>query len=156
MELLSPFAQPFWQTVALAVACGGMIGLERQLRGKAAGVRTSILICLGTALYVGLGASLDSAGEGDPTRVIGQVVTGVGFLGAGVMLTREGVVHGVTTAAVIWVLAAIGATIGVGLWPTALAIAAVTLAVLVGVELLETQIKALARGVHSRGEEEGG
>jgi putative Mg2+ transporter-C (MgtC) family protein len=150
MEYLDPLAYPFWQTVGLAVACGGLVGVERQLRGKAAGVRTSILICLGTALFVRLGASVTD-GDADPTRVIGQVVTGVGFLGAGVILAREGVVHGVTTAAVIWVLAAIGAMIGIGHFVAALAVAAVAVAILTGVEFLESQVASLARGVHARG-----
>jgi putative Mg2+ transporter-C (MgtC) family protein len=150
MDYLDPFAPLFWQTTGLAITCGGLVGLERQLRGKVAGVRTSILICLSTALFVHLGASV-AGPEADPARVLGQIVTGVGFLGAGVMLTRDGVVHGVTTAAVIWMLAAIGATIGLGYFAAALALSAVTVAILTGIELLEKRLKALARGVHARG-----
>lgn len=148
MIQLDPFAPLFWKTVGLAVACGAIIGLERQLRGKAAGVRTSCLICLGTATFVHLGVSV-AGPEGDPARVIGQVVTGVGFLGAGVMLTRAGVVHGVTTASVIWMLAAIGATIGAGHFAAAATLSAVTLAILVGIDLLESRLQALTRGVHA-------
>jgi putative Mg2+ transporter-C (MgtC) family protein len=81
------------------------------------------------------------------------VATGIGFLGAGVMFSRQGVVTGVTTAAVIWILAAIGAAIGLGYYDGALALAVVTVAVLVGVELLESSIKALTRGVHRRDED---
>ncbi|MDX8404906.1 MAG: MgtC/SapB family protein [Mariprofundus sp.] len=74
-----------WTAVAVAMACGTTIGFERQLRGKAAGVRTAILISLGTSLFVFMGLHIDSATV-DSSRVLGQVVTGIGFLGAGVML----------------------------------------------------------------------
>ncbi len=135
-DLLAPGSAAFWIRIGLAVLCGGAIGLERQLRGKVAGIRTSVLICLGTSMFVTLGAAL--AGEhADPTRVLGQVVTGIGFLGAGVILAREGRILGVTTAAVIWILAAVGALIGSGYAAAALLITLLTLGVLVGVERLE-------------------
>lgn len=149
MEYFDPFARLFWQTTGLAVVCGAIVGLERQLRGKVAGVRTSILICLSTALFVHLGASVVGS-QADPTRVLGQVVTGVGFLGAGVMLTRNGQVHGVTTAAVIWMLAAIGATIGLGHFLAAMVLSTVTVSLLTGIDFLEGRLQALARGVHAR------
>src|SRR5215212_10903261 len=107
---LDPQTSEFWLRLGTSVVCGGIVGLERQLRGKAAGIRTSILICLGTAVFVGLGASF-SGERVDPTRVLGQVVSGIGFLGGGVILAREGAVVGVTSAAVIWVLAALGSLI---------------------------------------------
>ena len=146
-ELLDPFAPEFWIRVVAAVGCGALVGLERQLRGKPAGIRTSSLICLGTHLFVLLGSTF--AGEtGDPTRVLGQVVSGIGFLGAGVILTREGLVIGVTSAAVIWVLAAVGALIGLGYVEAAVAISMTTVVVLVGVESLEKSSRALRQGVH--------
>lgn len=147
LSQLDPLTSAFWVPIAAAVACGGIIGLERQLRGKPAGIRTCILICLGTHFFVLVGASFPSI-NADPTRVIGQVVTGIGFLGAGVILTREGLVVGVTSAAVIWMLAAIGAAIGLGYISAALAVALVTVGVLVGVETLEKSSRALRRGVH--------
>jgi putative Mg2+ transporter-C (MgtC) family protein len=146
---LDPTSAVFWLRVGAAVLCGGALGLERQLRGKPAGIRTSILICLGTMCFVMLGASY-AADHVDPTRVLGQVVTGIGFLGAGVILTREGLVVGVTSAAVIWMLAALGAAIGMGFVGPAIALAGITLAVLVGVERLEATYRSLRRGVHSR------
>ena len=149
MDYFDPMARPFWITVGMAVLCGGIIGLERQLRGKPAGVRTSILICLSTSVFIHLGAAA-SSNSGDPARVLGQLVTGVGFLGAGVMLAREGVVTGVTTAAVIWVLAATGAAIGLGNQLGALALALVTVGVLTGVELLESSVRWLTRGIYRR------
>jgi len=151
MDSFNPLAGEFWLTVGCALVCGGIVGLERQLRGKAAGVRTSTLVCLGTAVFIHLGSGLSGPGS-DPNRVLGQLVTGIGFLGAGVMFSREGVVTGVTTAAVIWVLAAIGAAIGLGLYPGAIALSVVTVGVLVGVESLESSVRRLTRGVHKREE----
>ncbi len=147
MAAFDPFASSFWIPIAVALFCASLVGLERQIRGKPVGVRTSILICLSTSIFVQLGAGFGEAA--DPTRVLGQVVTGVGFLGAGVILSREGVVTGVTTAAVIWVLAAIGASIGLGHFIAAAAFAIVTVAVLLGVDLLESSFRRLRRGAYA-------
>jgi len=135
--------------IGMALLCGAIVGIERQLRGKPAGVRMSILICTSTAVFIHLGDVAVGA-TGDPVRVLGQLVTGVGFVGAGVIMAREGTVTGVTTAAVIWVLAAIGAAIGLGLYPGALALALVTVGVLTGVELLESSLRWLARGIYEK------
>lgn len=137
----------FWIKIAVSILCGGIIGLERQLRGKPAGIRTSILICLGTQVFVSHGTSLAA---GDQYRVLAQVVTGVGFLGAGLMISQEGTVRGVTSAAVIWVLAAIGATIGLEHFLAAIVFALMTVGVLSGVEYLENSIRKLRSGVHAR------
>jgi len=137
----------FWLKILTSVLCGGIIGFERQIRGKPAGIRTSILICLGTEVFVSHGVSL---GSGDQYRVLAQVVTGIGFLGAGLMISQEGTVRGVTSAAVIWVLAAIGATIGLGHFIEALVLVLVTVGVLSGVEYLENSIRRLRSGVHAR------
>jgi putative Mg2+ transporter-C (MgtC) family protein len=152
LDYFDPLNQPFWTVVGYAILCGGIVGLERQARGKPAGVRTSILVCLGTSVFIHLGSAISGEGS-DPTRVLGQLVTGIGFLGAGVMFSRQGVVTGVTTAAVIWVLAAIGVAIGLGRYSGALALALVTVVVLVGVELLESSVKWLTRGAHRREED---
>jgi putative Mg2+ transporter-C (MgtC) family protein len=135
----------FWIAIVVAAVCGTVIGLERQIRGKPAGIRTSILICLGTVVFIRLGVMLQGD-EPNATRVLGQVVTGVGFIGAGVMLAREGLVRGVTSAAVIWILAGIGATIGFGWYWPALALSVITVAVLVGVMMLERRVVGLRRG----------
>lgn len=137
-----------WARVGMALLCGGIVGLERQLRGKPAGMRTSSLICLGTSMFVYLGVQM-TGGVGDPSRVLGQVVTGIGFLGAGVIMTRNGLLTGVTSAAVVWLLAAVGAAIGMGRFGTALVLSSVTVSVLVGVEQLERAFSALRRGVHA-------
>ena len=139
---LDPRSAAFWIPVGVSVGCGLVIGLERQLRGKAVGVRTSILVCLSTALFVQLGRVL--AGPGlDPGRVVGQVVTGVGFLGAGVILARGARLVGVTTAAVIWMLAAIGSAIGFGYYLAALTLTGVAAMVLVGGDWVEIALRRL-------------
>ena len=133
--------------LAVSVLCGAIVGIERQLRGKAIGIRTSILICLGTQVFIRL--SLNMAVEGvmvDPTRVLGQVVTGVGFLGAGVILGKGGSVTGVTSAAVVWMLAAIGSTIGAGHPLEALILATLVVGILIVVRALETAFKRLRGG----------
>lgn len=139
-DALLPSSQEFWLHLGTALLCGGAIGLERQSRGKVAGVRTSILICVGTSLFVALGATM-SSDRVDPSRVVGQVVTGVGFLGAGVILAREGRILGVTTAAVIWILAAIGCLVGLGLLFTAIVVTLTVVAILVGVEGVENLLE---------------
>lgn len=134
----------FWIAIGVAMVCGGIVGLERQLRGKPAGIRTSILICLGTTIFVKLSTIFD-VGAVDQTRVLGQVVTGIGFLGAGVILARGGHIKGLTSAAVIWMLAGIGSMIGLGLWASAVTLAGITVAILTIMEYLELHILRLRR-----------
>ena len=146
---LNPYTSAFWLRLGTAILCGGIIGFERQLRGKAAGIRTSILICLGTQIFVALGASF-SGERVDPTRVLAQVVTGIGFVGGGVILARDGAVIGVTSAAVIWVLAALGAMIGLGHLIAAIVLTLVTVGLLTGIELLESVFQRLREGATER------
>ena len=98
----------------IATVLGALVGYERQRAGKPAGVRTHGMVCLGAALFAGV--SLHGFGNvGDPVRVAAQVVTGIGFLGAGAILQQRGYVQGLTTAASLWVTAAIGLAVGVGM-----------------------------------------
>jgi len=136
-----------WIDVFMVLICAGMIGFERQFLGKPAGIRTSILICMGTYCFVKIGSSL-TGGVADPGRVLGQVITGIGFLGAGVMMTRQGMVFGVTSAAVIWVLAAIGVAIGFGHHVAAMWVSILTVFLLTVVRLMERFFPKLLRGVH--------
>lgn len=111
--------QFFGPRVFFAVLCGGLIGLERELKNKPAGIKTNILICLGAAIYTSVSvllsrASADSGHFGDPARVAAQIVSGIGFLGGGAIIQARGTVIGLTTAATIWVVAAIGICIGIG------------------------------------------
>ena len=133
--------------LAASVVCGAIVGIERQLRGKAIGIRTSILICLATQVFVRLSTNLTIEGAPvDPTRVLGQIVTGVGFLGAGVILAKGGSVTGVTSAAVVWMLAAIGSTIGAGRPLEALVLATLVVGILIVVRTLESAFKRLRGG----------
>lgn len=155
MDTLDPFQPAFWIRVGMALLCGSMVGLERQLRGKAMGIRTAILICMGTSVFIQLGNALVVGSQGDSSRVLGQIVTGIGFLGAGAIMTQDGAVHGLTSAATIWVLASIGAAIGLGHELLAFLLALLVVGVLVGVERLERAVRALRRGYHGRSENEG-
>jgi putative Mg2+ transporter-C (MgtC) family protein len=113
---LSAIMLPFLVRCGAAAVCGAVIGLERELKAKPAGFRTNILICLGAAIYMCVGLLLvdQIGGEFDPTRVAAQVVTGIGFIGAGCILQSGGRVTGLTTAATIWVVASIGLVAGAG------------------------------------------
>lgn len=115
--------------LALAAVLGGAIGLEREYHHKPAGLRTNMLIALGSALFSILSVEL-GAGAGSPDRIAAQVVTGIGFLGAGAILRSGENIHGLTTAATIWVNAAIGMAAGLGSHIVATGAAALTLIVL--------------------------
>jgi putative Mg2+ transporter-C (MgtC) family protein len=135
-----------WKAILVAIICGLIIGFERQWQGKTAGIRTSILICLSAYIFVTIGQMVQP--EAGAARVVGQIVTGVGFLGAGVILARDGLIRGVTSASVIWVLAAIGSLIGLGRLFPALVLAVITVLILTGMTLVEKFVKKLKRGVH--------
>ena len=107
----------------VAVICGFVIGLERKSRSKEAGIRTHAIVCIAACMFMNLSKYLaeplfsDISGSkftGDATRIASQVVTGIGFLGAGIIMYRRDVMHGLTTAAGIWATAAIGMAIGSG------------------------------------------
>ena len=124
--------------LALAAALGGAIGFERELRDREAGLRTHLLVCLGSALFTIVSAygfrefltSGDQVIRADPTRIAAQIVTGIGFLGAGAII-RQGIsVRGLTTAATLWVSAAIGIAAGAGFYSGAVIATIVTLVAL--------------------------
>src|SRR3954470_3019681 len=109
----------FAPKIFFAILCGGIIGLERELKNKPAGIKTNILICLGSALYTSvsvlISASFAKEGHfGDPARIAAQIVSGIGFLGGGTIIQSRGTILGLTTAATIWVVAAIGICVGIG------------------------------------------
>jgi len=132
----------FWVGIGVSLLCGSMVGIERELRGKPTGMRTCVLICLGTALFVRLGALMAASSDrGDASRVLGQVVTGIGFLGAGVIMSRGDTIIGVTTASVVWILAATGALIGAGEFLAAIAVAVVTVGILSLLDIVERAIQ---------------
>ena len=112
----------------LAATIGGLLGAEREIRRKPAGFRTNILIGLGCAVFTIISVSLSPA---NPDRIAANIVTGVGFLGAGaIMREQSGGVHGITTAATAWVNAALGTAAGAGDYTLAIIGAAITLGVL--------------------------
>ena len=100
---------PAWPLIA-SVFAGGMVGLEREYANKPAGLRTNMLICVGSCLYCIMSVEMGL----DPTRIAAQVVSGVGFIGAGAILRIDQHITGVTTAATIWLVAAIGMALGFG------------------------------------------
>jgi len=118
----------------LAIVCGGAIGFERELSRKAAGLRTNVLICMASALFMIVSRHIGAgAAYTDPARLVAQVVAGIGFLGAGVILQARGSITGLTTAATIFIVAAVGITIGEGMF--GLAVLATTLIIIVLVVL---------------------
>jgi putative Mg2+ transporter-C (MgtC) family protein len=121
--------------LSLAGVLSGIIGFERETRHKAAGLRTHMLVAMGAALFTILsGSAFD---QGDPSRIAAQVVTGVGFLGAGAIFRSGANVHGLTTAAGLWAVAAIGMAAGAGLELGALVATALGVVVLVALRVVE-------------------
>jgi putative Mg2+ transporter-C (MgtC) family protein len=128
--------------LSAAAAAGGVIGLERYIQGRSAGLRTHVLVCVGSALFTifSLIAPFynNAGGEGaDPGRIAAQIVTGIGFLGAGVILKQGVTVRGLTTAACLWVAAGIGMTAAGGLYFLTLFVTALTVVTLFGLNLFE-------------------
>ena len=133
--------------LVLAMLLGGAIGIERELSGKPAGLRTNILICVGAMLFTVLSMKL-AAGRGDPGRVAAQILTGVGFIGAGTILHTRGSVTGLTSAATIWVVSAIGMAVGTAAYLEAVGTTLLVMIVLAGLGFVESFIAR--RAIHSR------
>ena len=132
--------------LGLAAAGGALIGLERQLQDKPAGLRTNILVGLGSAGFILAALVISELPEAeghqlrfDPTRVLQGIVGGIGFLGAGAIIQSRGNVHGITTAAALWVVAAVGSACGLGLYKLAGAMAVACLVVLYPLGYLESK-----------------
>lgn len=127
--------------LAIAIILGGMIGFNRERLGKAAGLRTHMMVCVGSALFVlgGLGAHMTSA---DISRVVQGVVTGIGFLGAGAILKlgQRLEIHGLTTAATIWLTCGVGVCVGFGLFGAAVLAVILALVVLALIGKIEAYI----------------
>ncbi len=133
------------QRLLLAAAVGGLLGAERELRRKSAGFRTNILIALGAAVFTIVSVTL-SPGAMDGTRIAAQIVTGIGFLGAGTILHNRDGVQGLTTAATVWVNAALGVAAGGGQYRLAIIGGAIVLAVLLVLGPIEAAIEMKAGG----------
>jgi putative Mg2+ transporter-C (MgtC) family protein len=130
--------------LALAAALGGLIGMEREFREREAGFRTHLLVSLGAALFTIVGAygfhdflsSGASVVRADPTRIAAQIVTGIGFLGAGAIIRQGLSVRGLTTAATLWVVAAVGLAAGAGYYSAAVVTTALVLVALYPLRIL--------------------
>ncbi len=133
--------------LALATVLSGLIGLERELHGRAAGLRTHIMVCLGTTMAMLVSMALCrnlSAGSGwrpDPGRIAAGVLTGIGFLGAGAIVKLKSTHRGLTTAACIWFVASLGVVIGAGAYALAVGGTLMALAVLLILKVLEHQVR---------------
>jgi putative Mg2+ transporter-C (MgtC) family protein len=136
-----------------SAALGSMVGLERSRREWAPGLRTHMLVCLGACLFMivsafGFGDVLGTANVVlDPSRIAAQVVSGIGFLGAGAIIMRREMVHGLTTAAGIWAVAAVGLAVGAGLFLAAVVATALMLAILFAMKPLERRFLLKRRGL---------
>ncbi len=144
----------FGMKVLLAFVCGGMVGLERELKNKPAGLKTNILICLGSAIYTAVSILISNANGaeghfGDPGRVAAQIVSGIGFLGGGVIIQARGTVVGLTTAATIWVVSALGVAIGLGYHDVAVVLALMVVIILLGVSWFEDRVLGRSITFHS-------
>jgi putative Mg2+ transporter-C (MgtC) family protein len=148
-DMIRAFRLDLATKLLLAVFMGGAIGFERQMAGKASGLRTNILICLGSALIMdlsmNLGMSFGDVRVGDPARIAAQVVTGIGFIGAGTIMQSRGAITGLTSAATIWMVAAIGLTVGAGFFVEALGATAIAMLVLAGLGRVEFKLLRMER-----------
>ena len=122
-SLNSPLMVPMWY----ALVCGAIVGFERELKRKDAGIKTSIIICVGACIFSYV--SISVPGSNDTTRVISQIVSGVGFLGGGVIFKDRDSITGLTSAAIIWLTAAVGCLCGLGMYYEAV-MSSVTISVL--------------------------
>ncbi|MGD8978734.1 MAG: MgtC/SapB family protein [candidate division WOR-3 bacterium] len=127
--------------IAISIAVGGLIGIERELEHKPAGLRTIILVCLGSTIFMLLGIELGLLGN-EIGRIVAGAITGIGFLGAGAIIRARGEVYGLTTAATIWLVSGLGLAIGAGYYILAI-IASVS--VLIVLRILGIVEKALSK-----------
>jgi len=145
---------PFVTRLLVAAGLSAAIGFEREYHRKPAGLRTNMLIGIGSAMFTIMSIRFAGVGQGSVDRVAAQIATGIGFLGAGAILRDEHTVHGLTTAATIWVNAAIGMAVGSGEYQLAVMSTVVTLIVLAVLEPIERFFEnwAVRRGVHQHDE----
>ena len=129
----------------LASVLGGLVGLERELSRKPAGIRTNMLICLGSALFTIISYEMAGNVGGDHSRIAAQIIPGIGFLGAGVVIRERGTIIGITSAATIFVVASIGMTVGAGFYATGIFTMLLLLGSLVIIGNVEDRL-----GLHTR------
>lgn len=128
--------------IILSIICGGIIGWEREKYHKPAGFRTHILVCIGSALFMMVSIYISNVyGGSDPARIAAQVVTGIGFLGAGTIWMHSGSVRGLTTAATLWTTAGVGLAIGCGFYSGAVIATIFIILVLIALPFIEHNAK---------------
>lgn len=144
---------PDWEVVlrlVLAAVLAGLVGIEREAKGRAAGFRTHILVCMGSTLIMLTGLHLLAAYQGtvqmDPARMAAQVVSGIGFLGAGTIIQFRDSIRGLTTAASVWAAAGIGLAVGSGFYVGAVSATAIVLVALYGLRRIEQRVRSKRRG----------
>jgi putative Mg2+ transporter-C (MgtC) family protein len=136
--------------LGVALVLGALIGMEREVHKKTAGLRTHMIVCLSSALLMVLSTEVarDMGFEGDPTRIAAGVMTGIGFLGAGTIIKQGATVQGLTTAACIWTAAAVGLAVGVGYYIPAVIVVLLTLLTLLVVTRVDAYLKIFKRRAH--------
>ena len=142
---MTPFMQDSL-SLLVALLLGALIGLEREFSDKAAGLRTNILICVGSCLFMIVSKNFTGILNADPTRIAAQLVTGIGFLGAGAIMHQGEQVSGLTTAATTWVVAAVGMAVGVADYR----IAGVTTALVLMIQIFFPRLDAWADDLRQR------
>lgn len=141
LEELARIGPVFFVKLVAALLCGGIIGFEREALGKAAGLRTCMLVCIGSTIFTAISLLLADIFGGDPTRVASQIIPGIGFLGAGVIMREFGRgITGLTTAAIVWTVAALGMMVGAGLIFTAVGVAIFVVAVTYSLRRFERRL----------------
>jgi putative Mg2+ transporter-C (MgtC) family protein len=143
--------------VGVALLVGTLVGIEREYRGKLAGIKTNALICAASALFTAVSllmseyGSLTPAPSADVTRIVAQIVSGIGFLGAGAIFKSSSKVQGLTTAAVIWSVAALGILVGYGVFLATIVITVVFIIFLSLVAVMERRLFRVHGGSHGQG-----
>ena len=144
-----PYAE-FLGRLVLAALLGAAVGLEREIHGRTAGIRTYLILSLGTALLMVLSEYLlvayhgkypELGLQGDPGRIAGQAITGIGFLGAGVIIRYKDTIRGLTTAACVWLVCSVGLAVGAGFYVVSVAVTFLTLLALIGLKAWERRLK---------------
>ncbi|MGO9622775.1 MAG: MgtC/SapB family protein [Desulfobaccales bacterium] len=144
-----PYAE-FLGRLLLAALLGGAVGLEREIHGRPAGIRTYLILSMGTALLMVLSEYLVVTYHGkypgismqaDPGRIAGQAITGIGFLGAGVIIRYQDTVRGLTTAACVWLVCSVGLAVGAGFYVLGVAVTLFTLLALIGLKAGERRMR---------------
>jgi len=148
-DLLEPRVMVMALRLVISLFLGGAIGFEREQRGKEAGLRTHILVAIGSALIVmisvGMAEHFSETGTADPTRVAAGIITGIGFLGAGTIIRSEEGVKGLTTAASLWVAAAVGMATGGGFYAVAVFATVLSITSLFILHGFERQLRGYVR-----------